>query len=248
MKNIRLTLIACFLVNTLNAQEVSYSKNIISTDDEPYAKLVKEGSMLRREYSLQNMDGEELVAVKLDDRGNKNPADDRYVLYFLESGQKAAMPQDIGFGKKLAKEIAKRNLIKNGKINPKGEQQFLQVYPYTEASTAGEETTGGNDYHIAEHDHTKPIAVNGSTLLQGGVEIGTYRDAQGNNMGKVYTTYSFFLPDGTKVAEGNVELNGTSGTFTTLKDNKQHNLNFSSTFKWDIAKEAAKYLSSKYYM
>jgi len=246
MRNFILLTAACFTFSQTNGQNISYSKETISKDGTPYAKLVKGGNALLREYSLQNMAGEELAVVKPDTRGTMDANDDRYIIHFLESGNKAVMDMDLGFAKQLAKEIVKSDLVTDGKINPKGEKRFIQLHPYPENNATT--TSAGNNAQPAERDRAQNIHLQGQEIIQGTATIGRYTSKEGTNAGKVYTTYSIFLPDGTLAAEGMVELNSTSGTFTTLKDNKQHSLRFSSTFKWDVAKELAKFLSERYYM
>lgn len=201
-------------------------------------------------YSIQTLDGEEFAMARYD---KVSGTGQRYIITFVSDGQRGGMRYDISFGKKLAKELVESHVVKNAKFNPDGEKRFLLANPMPGANTTTNNTTNtSNETTIVhdgvERDHSQPIYIQGLNITQAGITIGTYKTKTSATDGKINNILSFYLPDGTKVAEATVNQMGGNCKITTLKDNKLRTINITVTADFDQAKEVAKYLSEHYYL
>jgi hypothetical protein len=124
-KTIKAVLFILILPFFAKAQNVSYAKDTIYTDNQPYAVLRKTGTIFPN-FSLVTLTGKEILTARYDKVGGIGK---RYIITFSESGKKAYMRYDISFGKMLADEIVNSKLITNNDLNPDGEQRLLTAFP-----------------------------------------------------------------------------------------------------------------------
>ncbi|MCC7302463.1 MAG: hypothetical protein IT233_07470 [Bacteroidia bacterium] len=86
----------------------------------------------------------------------------------------------------------------------------------------------------------------GGQIKQDGKVIGTFKENSSAGSGKMIYTISYFLPNGTKIAEATSEgMNAKEWKVVTMKDNKAHNV--TTTLGRDD-EDIAKYLIDLYYL
>ena len=237
---------------TVYAQKVVYKDDMIYVDDVPYAQMKKSGGIMPN-YSVLTLDGTEILMVKFD-KGEGGTM--HYLATFIGSGMQVFMKNEIGFGKKLAKEVVENNLIKNGYFNPEGEKRFLlsnnipnseseRSYNSQQAPLNGTTSSGVHK----ERDRNQAIYLQGQKLLQANMVIGTYQKNIININGELYNIYNIYSPDGVKIAEAKTrQFNAGSGKLTTINDNKITSINIDSDIEFEQIKQIANYLSDHFYL
>jgi hypothetical protein len=157
------------------AQKVTYKDEMIYVDEQPYAIMKKQGGLVAN-YSLRTLDNKEIMMVRFN-KGNSGSSQD-YTVSFIGTGNQVSMKNDIGFGKKLAKEVVENDLIKSGDINPDGEKRFL--LSHNAAASGIDAGAGANGPVLVQRDRTQDIFVVAKKILQANVTIGN--DERQQNM------------------------------------------------------------------
>lgn len=229
------------------AQKVSYKKETIYVDNEPYAMLLKKGNALVKNYSLQTMDGKEIFYAKYmegasglarigDVVGNTTNSDMYYEITFVESGERAIFDDINSFkvGEAIAKEVVENNLIVNGALNPEGLRRFLMIYKPREVQTqpdvviinqAGGTTSEAN-YALVERNQNARVSIFSERIEQDFKTVGTFTEEKQLSQGKTFSKMQFLLPDGMKVAETTFETfaKETVANVVTVRDGKTHSV------------------------
>ena len=118
------------------AQDVSYRKSTIFVDGQPYAYLYKHGSAWAREYSFQNLQKKELIAIK--PRTKKLADGYDYIYYeviFKGLNLKTELQDDDNLARHLAYDFGNFRILENDTLNPEAVQRFLEKYPARRFST-----------------------------------------------------------------------------------------------------------------
>jgi len=232
--------------------KVVLSLDTIYKSGVPYAVLKEKKVMLTSDYSLYSLTGKELVDIPYECVDDNNSASGMlcyYAFLFLQSGKRGEI--EIGIGDKIEKIIVECDLVKDNDINPSGENKFLMKNPpkYSNKpqnngttviviNNGNTSTVTGDMYQTVERKRDATIYVFGEELKQDFKVIGSAKKQQ--------KTISFYLPNGTKIAEATSQnYNDTQWKIVTLKDNKVHNT--STSFGSDT-KDLAKYLTDLYYL
>ena|GEM_PF-1562659 len=239
------------IATTVDAQKVVYKDDIIYADDVPYAQMKKSGGIMPN-FSVLTLDGKEILIVKFD-KGEGGSM--RYLATFTGSGMQVFMKNEIGFGKKLAKEVVENNLIKNGNLNPEGEKRFLlsNNTPYGESernygSQQAPVNINNGGMH-KERDRNQAIYLQGQKLLQANMVIGTYQKSIISINGDLYNIYNIYTADGVKIAEAKTrQFNAGSCKLSTINDNKVTSINIDSDIEFEQIKQIATYLSDHFYL
>lgn len=215
-----------------------------------YAVLKSKKEMLVTNYTLFSLSGKELADIPWEcvDKPGTDDRDCYYAFLFLQSGKRAEVENYLGL--KVEKLIVECDLVKDNDINPAGENKFLMKYPpkfsqqqnnptVIVINNSSTTTTGSSDiYQTVDRNRSATIYVFGEEIKQDFKVIGSAKKSQ--------KTISFYLPNGTKVAEATSEnYNDTQWKIVTMKDNKVHQA--STAFGSEI-KDLAKYLSGLYYL
>ncbi|RSK32429.1 hypothetical protein [Hymenobacter metallilatus] len=236
------------LALTAQAQNVSMKGDVITVDKKPYAKLLKGGTMMMRDFTLLTLDDKEVMKAK----GNivALPSNESFIYYmmtFQPGGETAEMSKTgLNFQQQLAEALVKNEVMRDGQPNPEGIKRFTEAFgEKLSAKYAAEKEAQANakplDYKIVERNRfnaPKPRLVapprrSETTwrIMQGDVLIGVMRPKESTS--SIQTLYTFALPDGFEVAEltvypsSNSEysggVQGTSYKLHVKKDNKYHN-------------------------
>jgi hypothetical protein len=220
----------------------------------PYAILKDKKVMLNSNYTLFSLNGKELVDMPyecVDDAASASKQTCYTAFLFLQSGKRGEMI--IGIGTKIERVIVEFDLVKNNDINPAGENKFVMNHPpkYSnkpQGTTVVVINNNGNadPYKTVERNRNASISIFGTEIKQDFKTIGSITKSNSPVNGKLIYTISFFLPDGTKVAEATGEgVNCKEWKVVTMKDNQSHNV--TTTFSQQ-EEQIAKYLSDSYYL
>lgn len=140
MKSKALVFILFYLLFSISvsAQKMKYDKetNIITVDGVPYAKMERSNASvagLNNNFSIQNLEGKELMYIKLDTRKKYNRYGEvveenvGYEIIFIDSGRSVWKRNTMG-AKGAMKLVVKNKLIKDNDIDPEAERSFLLKY------------------------------------------------------------------------------------------------------------------------
>lgn len=203
--------------------KLSYDKktDIISADNVPFAKMVRTpGDLigLNKNYSIQNLEGEELVFLKYtlrehwDREEQKNVSTIWYEITFTQSGARASIEKGLGMQKSGAMKLAFQNdLIKDGKIDPEAEARFIHLFHGSYPTSAPYES------------HAK-VVLNGNEILQEGNLIGKFlvKTITSPEMIEMMVL-SVYSADGVKIAEAEAPTtNAMEWAVVTLVDEKTY--------------------------
>ena len=122
-------LLACWSLQA-EAQQVTYRKETIYLDGQPYAFLLKKGSSWAKDFSFQTLNNQELMTAKAVSKELGDGYD--YVYYeirFKGFSQKAEMEDENDVARRLAYDLGNFKVLANGELNLEGVEQFLAKYP-----------------------------------------------------------------------------------------------------------------------
>lgn len=219
----------------------------------PYAILKEKKKMLAANYTLFSLNGKELANMPyecIDDPNGSSKQTCYHAFLFLQSGKRGEMI--IGIGTKIERVIVEFDLVKDNDINPAGENKFVMNHP-PKYSNKPQNTTviivnngvPGN-YTTVERNRSGSINLYGTELKQDFKTIGTVTKSNSSSNGEMLYTVSYFLPNGTKIAEATGEgINCKSWRVVTMKDNQSHTI--TTTFSQQ-EEQIAKFLSDRYYL
>jgi len=225
LKTSALVLFTMFMVQGIHAQKakLTYDKktDIISADNVPFAKMIRTpGDLigLNKNYSIQNLEGEELVFLKFtmrehwDREEQKNVSTIWYEITFTQSGARASIEKGMGMQKSGAMKLAFQNdLIKDGRIDPESEARFIHLFHGSYPETTPYES------------HAK-VVLNGNEILQEGNLIGKFlvKTITSPEMIEMIVL-SIYSADGVKIAEAEAPTsNAVEWAVLTLKDVKTY--------------------------
>lgn len=233
-----LLFLSLFALGTSPAQTVTYKSDTIYVDGQPYAIMKKHGAVVP-DYSVRTLDNKEIMMVRF----NKGEGGtQQYVVSFISSGVQTTMKPDIGFGKKLAKEIVENHVVKSGDIDPNGEKRFLLAYPPAGSNT---ELMPG----MVQRDRAQDIFIAGKKIMQANVVIGHYKKSVSPINGELYNVFLFYLPNGAMIAEATLkQFNCRFCKLYTFRDNQEWSISVRSDMDFDQVKEISVYLSLHYYL
>ncbi|WP_162910679.1 hypothetical protein [Hymenobacter oligotrophus] len=197
------------------AQQVALKGDMIVVDKKPFGKLVKGGSMLMRDYTLQSVDGKDVMKTK----GNivALPSNETFVFYvltFQPGGETAEMSKTgLNFQQQLAEALVQNEVMRDGQPNPEGIQRFVAAYSEKlSAKYAAESEKQANakplEYSTVQRQRGGQVATvfnkrtQRTEIVQGNQVIG-YLSPLENDKGRV--KWDVRLPDGMSVAEMNIE-------------------------------------------
>jgi len=122
----------------------------------------------------------------------------------------------------------------------------VNIYNTGAGGTQSSTTSGGG---TVERNRNAMIQVFGSDIKQDFKVIGTFSHKSERVDGQSVNVYSFFLPNGTKVAEGTVPTFGDKTcSLWTISDNRRQSLTLKSIGTSAIAKEIAEVLVRGHYL
>jgi len=123
-------LLLAFSSFTTPEQDISYRRSTIYADGKPYAYLFKEGSAWEKEFSFQNLNKQELIAIKPVSKKIGDGYDFIYYeVIFKGLNLKTEMQDDDDFARRLAYEFAHFRILENGTLNPEAVHKFIEKYP-----------------------------------------------------------------------------------------------------------------------
>ncbi len=219
----------------------------------PYAILRDKKVMLATDYTLFSLNGKELVNIPYECIVQANNSSNQtcyHVFLFLQSGRRGEI--QVGLGMKVERIVVDYDLVQNNEINPAGENKFLMRYP-PKFSGLHQPTTvvvinNGNagTYTTVDRNRSGSISLFGTELKQEFKTIGSVTKSTNSSTGIMLYTFSYFLPNGTKIAEATGEgINCKSWRVVTMKDNQSHTI--TTTFSQQ-EEQIAKFLSDSYYL
>jgi len=230
----------------------------------PYCIIIeKSHGLLPSDYSVKNLDGMELIAVKYNSVRDPNPNPhfpgtvttspniSYYTYYFTDTRNMA----EIAYGKKVYKTVAEENLIDGDHVNSNEEAKFITMNGMKfsgddknqNIQVTQQSSNNNNSYtNLVERDRNKTITIVNNQVNQDFKVVGSVQLTQEGDNGKIVKTYSVFLPDGTKIAEGKCYgITAHNWNVITLKDNQSRTVN--SSFNND-AIDIVKWLINAYYL
>ena len=180
MKTILIATAALLLLSSVAfARKASYERDTIYCDGHPYAIMHKTGG-ITHQFSIRNLRNEELILVHFLNRLENGVEAGVYIISFLNDGREGEMGNDMFLAKKLAKETVANDLVKDGAINPAGEQRFLALYPKKRLQAAAGNVFGngyptGINGNADNRNRNAPVSITGKQITQDGKYIGAYR-------------------------------------------------------------------------
>jgi hypothetical protein len=239
----------------------------------PYCIVVEKsnGALRASDFSVQSLQGKELIYVKYAYYAKPSTAQNLnqyapatvnisyYEYYFTDTKNKA----EISYSTKVYKTVVEYNLVSGDSINSPEEDKFVSLNGMKFSNDALEQTTepAGNDKspysNLVYRNRTAPITIrligdgteSGagiSQITQDNKVVGKVESTQYTANGIIIKIFTFFLPDGTKVAQAQCNgINSHEWSITTLKNNLTRSV--SSTINND-AMDVAKYLIDAYYL
>lgn len=102
-----------------------------------------------------------------------------------------------------------------------------------------------------DRDRGRNIYVAGDRIRQDNKLIGTYTKNTSASDGTIFNVFSFYLPDGTKIAEARIkQFNSDHYKLITIYDNKVRMVSISPDINidFDQVREMARYLTDHYYL
>lgn len=219
-------LVALLLVPVvLAAQKVKVDNDTIFKDGKPYGLLHSTGA-LEPTYSIRTLTNSEIAVCKNDPDIKDANGRMYYRVTFMQSGNVAHFPNSIGMAKKLAQAFVESDIIHDSVTNPEGEKRFLALYPNratNQTSIVVINTTNAPDYSTAQRNKFGPVTAGNGTLMQGGVNIGTYATSTNFSGGKSIQTTTYTLPSGVQCAVATYDnIGAKTASVRTLKDNITH--------------------------
>ncbi len=219
----------------------------------PYAILKEKKVMLATDYTLFSLDGKELVNIPYECVEQANNSSNQvcyHAFLFLQSGKRGEM--QVGVGMKVERTIVNYDMVRNNDINPAGENKFLMRYPpkfsgvqQTTTVVVVNNGTAGT-YTTVDRNRNGSISLFGTELKQDFKTIGSVTKSTSSSNGILIYTVSYFLPNGTKIAEATGEgINCKSWRVVTMKDNQSYTI--TTTFSQQ-EEQLAKFLSDRYYL
>jgi hypothetical protein len=230
---------------------VVLSLDTIFNAGKPYAILKKVNKNITPDYRLYSLFGNELMDIIRERTINEITY---YAYIFLQSGKRAEAR--FYWDVRVEKLIVENDLVHDSIINPAGENRFLLKYPPNLSTMQNQQivniNVGGtptytNPYQTVDRNRNRMIQIFGSEIRQEQILIGTYNRTTTFVNGKALDVYSFYLPNGTKVAEATqLDVRSTMVKVVTMKDNFSRTVN--TTYIGRGADDLAKYLSTNYYL
>lgn len=247
-RRISATTLFLLIVLAAHAQNVSFKGDVITVDKKPYAKLLKGGTMMMRDFTLLTLDDKEVMKAKANIAAL--PSNETFIYYmmtFQPGGETAEMGKTgLNFAQQLAEALVKDEVMRDGQPNPEGIKRFTTTYGEKLSAKYAAETDAQKnakplEYKIVERNRfnaPKPRLVapprrNETTwrIMQGDVLIGVMRPKESSS--NIQTLYTFSLPDGLEVAALTIYPStnslysggvlGTSYKLHVSKDNKFYN-------------------------
>jgi len=198
---------------------------------------------INKNYSIQNLEGKELVFMKFTTREKWNEESKQYEskiyydVHFSESGAKASLFKGFGLREKGAiKMLLKNNLILENSIDPAAEARYISV-------NNGSYGTKEHASRIAKSN--SPLVIDGNKITQDGKLIGKFIEKlivlDSSEELKVLTVYS---EGGEKIGVAEVPVvDPMEWNVQTFSDGKITGLLYESPmekeklFEWLIDKE-----------
>lgn len=213
----------------------------------PYCILFVEekslGSITRA--SVKSLAGDELIWIQFKRPDEVATANNQssYEWTFVGSRKRAHYLPSIG--RSMEGELVKFGFFKEGVYQNIAEDKFIASYPFIGSQTPVP-AQQGKGYVLVERDRSGPLIVSANEVRQGGKLIGKIQKSTSAENGTVVIRISFYLPDGTLVAQAIATGAGSNDwKITTAKDNKESNL---QTQPASDAKEIAQYLVDGLYL
>lgn len=205
---------------------------------------VEKGFLQHNDYSVRSLTGKELIYVKyatyidntIAHAPNQEPTRvGYYSYYFIDSKNTAETSLH-----KVYEEVVKNNLIDSGKsVNAISEAKFVstQGKKYSQMNQQQTSTVVVPNYTLVERNKNASISILLNNISQDGKNIGSLKNSSANNNGIVSTTISFYLPNGTKVADA-VATGSNSHTWniTTMRDNMKGSVSSPNNDTMDLVK------------
>jgi hypothetical protein len=246
MKN--LCLLLFLAMSTLSfAQKVTYKEPLVFKDGQPYCKIEKKGSMLERSFMVKTLSDKEVMFWQV---SGEHP-DGYYKVLFSESAQIL----DINFdqapsAKSLAELLVSYDAITQNGFNAASFDKFRLIVRSKSSSAQSNDSpqspkiSSEEDYKLVSRDYSKKISESFGEITQGFEKIGTVKvKDEGSN-----TVYTFYLPNGTKVASCEFAgIGSKSVSIYTYRDKKTHQLSMWSG-EIGIEEKLAEFLVSNGYL
>ncbi|CAN5328531.1 hypothetical protein BH09BAC5_BH09BAC5_17340 [soil metagenome] len=225
----------------------------------PYAVLKSKKKMMATDFTLFSLNGKELVDIPyecVNNAASSSGSDCYNAFLFLQSGKRGEVQLEMWV--KIEELIVENDLVKDNDVNPAGENKFLMKYPPKFSNKAQNttvvivnnggtgSTTQSTSYATVDRNRSAAISLYGEELKQDFKTIGTAKKVSSPENGKLFYIISFYLPDGTKIAEAKGEgFNATEWRVVTMKDNQSRSVTTTSNQQ---EKQIAKYLSDLFYL
>jgi hypothetical protein len=258
MKKHLFTLIIALLASCSNAfsQEFKVKKDTAFVDGKPYC-IVKDRSF-GREYRILSLKGKELIFGKMETVGLLA----YFTLSFLDSGLQCEREAEMGFGKKLARELYERGALTltADTIDAIGLKKFLMTHTRkfseeAKSKAAQKEADTQTDAErpnikLVERNREAALFVSSTLIEQDFKKLGTYTMKDDALPGGIQTTLKIVDMDGNPVAEVIFKgLNEKTGSVFTFADRRKHSFTSDKGHVgFPLAKDFAKFLIDKRYL
>ncbi len=251
MKQIIFLLLVC-ISTTVFSQKIDIDKeDNITVDGAPLCKLIATGNAFQPSYSIQDMEGNELILI--DESDLKTPNNTSVMSWmFTDMDKTAFVPLSIPIKKTIAKTIVKYKLIQEGQLNEDGVRKFCNNFkdrsiPNDRVIVVERERRNNKD---EEKTTVEPKNKNGMLLVVAenisldGKKIAKYKSitTTRNNMpGTIVTIYD---AKGKKIADAAYEnfTEEAELSYPSSSNRKREVIEIPKADAFTIVKAIAKYL------
>ncbi len=246
------------LTHTAFSQEFKVKKDTAYVDGK--ALCVIKDRAFGTEYRILSRKGKELIFAKAETIG----AQGFFTLSFLDNGVQCEREIEMGFGKKLVRELYERGALTldADTINADGLKKFLMTHTRkfseeAKAKTAQRAENRDNqgdrsapNVQLIERNREATIFAAGNSIQQDGKQLGKYTMNDQAIIGGIQTTVKINDTNGNAVAELVFKsLSDKTGNVFTFVDRRSYSFTSNEAHNsFNLAKDFAQFLIDKRYL
>jgi hypothetical protein len=273
-------LLVCLLVISsstfVNAQKVKIKKGLVKVDGKSYCRTDCKGVLID-DCQILSLQGEILASItfhQIEDEGELSTAIVEVIFaktaFFEEEAEyKAQVKIKFKYRQQIIKAFYQYRVIQFNQLDEVGVKNFVNAYSIDYLNKDKDNTTDESEnnaakeeddeiveekkedeFELVKRDRNAKIFAFGKILQQDFKEIGKYELDTFTEENVMKYKYSFYLPNGTLVAEAVMKQKDSNGVvaLTTMKDNEVRNVILKPKFVHMVVEDIAKILVKQRYL